>query len=293
MRLLAIIYMGCARGISTVSLNDMPTPGMEARRPSVAGLFYPSEPEILRAELARMLSEVPIGADLPKALIAPHAGYIYSGPIAASAYAQIASAHAVISRVVLLGPAHRAPIRGLAAPSANSFLTPLGHIPVDREAVNTALAFPQVEILDSAFDGEHCLEVQLPFLQHVLDDFSIVPLLVGSASGDQVADVLRSLWGGPETLVVVSSDLSHYCDYDRARQLDSDTSRAIENLAPDQIDDDGACGRQPVKGLLKVAQEFHLLAKTIDLRNSGDTAGPRGEVVGYGAYLFTPAGGAA
>ncbi len=189
-----------------------------------------------------------------------------------------------------MGPAHRTHVSGLAAPSIAAFQTPLGHVPVDQNAVRKVLTFPQVETFDAAFDDEHCLEVQLPFLQQVLDEFTIVPLLVGDASGDQVAEVMRTLWGGPETLVVVSSDLSHCYNYDRARRLDGMTSRAIEALEPDQISNDGACGRQSVKGLLKLAREFRLQSKIIDLRNSGDTVGPRSEVVGYGAYAFAATG---
>ena len=222
----------------------------------------------------------------PKALVAPHAGYIYSGPIAASAYARLAPVRGVVTRVVLLGPSHVVPLDGLAASSADAFLTPLGSVTVDRDAVEHTLRLPQVQVLDAAHAHEHSLEVHLPFLQRALDDFSLVPLVVGEASPDDVAQVLDELWGGSETLIVVSSDLSHYHDYETAKRLDSATSRAIESLAPQELDSESACGRFPVRGLLVAAQRRGLRAETIDLRSSGDTAGSREEVVGYGAYVF-------
>jgi len=258
------------------------------RPPAVAGAFYPSDPEELDQIVRCCLegAEAQSSKAAPKALIAPHAGYIYSGPIAASAYARLASVHSSIRRVVLLGPSHVVPLVGLAASSADAFLTPLGRIPVDRAAVERVLALPHVELLDRAHAQEHSLEVHLPFLQRVLDDFSLIPLVVGDASPEEVADVLDQLWGGPETLIVISSDLSHYHDYEAARQLDIATSQAIENLAPEEIHSEGACGRVPVRGLLVAAKRRGLHAETIDLRNSGDTAGPRDGVVGYGAYVF-------
>ena len=258
------------------------------RPPAVAGAFYPSDPEELDQIVRSCLegAEAQSSKAAPKALIAPHAGYIYSGPIAASAYARLASVRSSIRRVVLLGPSHVVPLVGLAASSADAFLTPLGRIPVDRAAVERVLALPHVELLDQAHAREHSLEVHLPFLQRVLDDFSLVPLVVGDASPEEVADVLDQLWGGPETLIVISSDLSHYHDYETARQLDAATSHAIENLSPEEIHGEGACGRVPVRGLLVVAKRRGLHAETIDLRNSGDTAGPRDGVVGYGAYVF-------
>jgi AmmeMemoRadiSam system protein B len=222
----------------------------------------------------------------PKALIAPHAGYIYSGPIAASAYATLAPAHATITRVVLLGPAHRVRVRGLAASSAAQFETPLGAIDLDRDAIELALTLPQVKLMDEAHVLEHSLEVQLPFLQEVLDRFSLAPFVVGDAGADEVAEVLDLLWGGPETLIVISSDLSHYHDYATARRLDAATTLAIESLRPQDIGYDQACGRIPVNGLLALARRRGLHAQTLDLRNSGDTAGPRDQVVGYGAYVF-------
>lgn len=277
--------MGLAAEISIV-----PHGAANIRTPSVAGMFYPSDPETLRSDVNRLLGEAGnLAATPPKAIIAPHAGFIYSGPIAASAYARVAAGRDTISRVVLLGPAHRTHVTGLAAPAATFFSTPLGDIEVDCDGIGRVLELPQVESHDAAFDGEHCLEVQLPFLQQVLDDFTIVPLLVGGATGAQVAEVLELLWGGPETLIVVSSDLSHYHPYADAKRIDAATSRAIEALDPARIGDDDACGRQPIKGLLQVARSLGLKAETIDQRTSGDTAGDRRQVVGYGAYGFTPA----
>ncbi len=263
------------------------------RRPAVAGLFYPDDAEQLASEVRGYLDAATTAAPpnqpsrkAPKALIAPHAGYVYSGPIAASAYARIADAAAGISRVVLLGPAHRLGFQGLAYCDAERFSTPLGEILVDRAAIDAIDDLPQVHRLDAAFDGEHCLEVQLPFLQILLEQFSIVPLLVGSAADDDVAEVLERLWGGAETLIVISSDLSHYLDYASAQAIDRRTSEAICALRPDAISTHQACGRHPIAGLLTEARLHRLDASLLDLRNSGDTAGPHDRVVGYGAYAF-------
>ena len=261
------------------------------REAAVAGQFYPGNTAELDAQVRRYLAvaERSLGENsspVPKAIIAPHAGYIYSGPIAASAYARLKSAHAVITRVVLLGPCHRVPVRGLALSGADYFRTPLGDVPVDKDAAATILNLPQVEVFDAAHALEHSLEVHLPFLQVVLDDFAVVPLVVGDANPQQVAQVLDALWGGPETVIVVSSDLSHYLDYDAARRIDATTCRAIETLNPAAISRDGACGRYPVGGLLEVAKRRGMAVTTLDLRNSGDTAGSKDHVVGYGSWMF-------
>ena len=256
------------------------------RKPAVAGTFYPADPAELREMISGFLKQAKRSDGLPKAIIAPHAGYIYSGPIAASAYAQIKPARGRIKRVVLLGPSHRVPFRGLAASGGDAFATPLGNVPIDKKAVEMIRDMPQVEILDAAHVMEHSLEVQLPFLQEVLGEFNLVPLAVGDASGQEIADVLEKLWGGPETLIVISSDLSHYQDYRTAERMDRATSDAIESLHPEDIGHEQACGRAPISGLLVAAKKHGLHAQTIDLRNSGDTAGPRDEVVGYGAYTF-------
>jgi MEMO1 family protein len=256
------------------------------RKPAVAGAFYPADPAELHSMIAGFLESAKPAGTPPKAVIAPHAGYIYSGPIAGSAYAQIAAARGKIKRVVLLGPSHRVPFTGLAVSRADAFATPLGRVPLDLDAIEELHDLPQVRVLEHAHTMEHSLEVQIPFLQEVLGDFKLVPLAVGEATADEVAEVLERLWGGPETLIVISSDLSHYHDYKTARKMDEATSKAIEALDPGEIDFDQACGRIPVSGLLLAARRHGLHAKTIDLRSSGDTAGPRDEVVGYGAYIF-------
>lgn len=256
------------------------------RRPAVAGLFYPAAPGPLRAQIEAFLADARSEGAAPKAVIAPHAGYAYSGPIAASAYARVRSARGIVRRVVLLGPAHRVAFRGLAAANATHFESPLGRMPVDESALDAIADLPQVVRLDAAHAREHSLEVHLPFLQAVLEAFRLVPLVVGEAAASEVGEVLERLWGGPETLVVVSSDLSHYYDYDAAVELDRATSKAIESLRYEDLDWESACGRVPLSGLLHVARKQGLAARTIDLRNSGDTAGTRDRVVGYGAYVF-------
>ena len=256
------------------------------REPAVAGTFYPANPEQLHLMLEQYLTDAATDAKGPKAIIVPHAGYIYSGPIAASAYARIKNVHDRISRVVLIGPSHRVAFRGLAVSRADTFATPLGQIAVDQAAVETILDLPFVEYLEQAHTYEHSLEVQLPFLQEVLDSFEIVPIVAGDASPEQVSQVLDALWGGDETLIVISSDLSHYHDYASAQQMDESTSRVIEQLQYEQLDSEFACGNVPVSGLLKLARKKSLSVLTIDLRNSGDTAGDKDRVVGYGAYVI-------
>ena len=259
------------------------------RPPAVAGTFYPDDPARLSAQLEVLLADAQLASDAggwPRALIAPHAGYIYSGPIAASAYARIAPGRDTITRVVLLGPAHRVPVRGLAVSSAESFDTPLGLVPLDHDAIDRCQTLPGVCVSDEAHAAEHSLEVHLPFLQTVLGKFSLVPLVVGDASPDEVAGVIDLLWDGPETLIVVSSDLSHYEPYSVAARLDGATQRAIEGLRPGDISSAQACGRIPVQGLLLAAQRRGLRVETLDVRSSGDTAGSRDAVVGYGAWSF-------
>ncbi|HKJ23341.1 MAG TPA: AmmeMemoRadiSam system protein B [Myxococcota bacterium] len=258
------------------------------RPPAVAGVFYPSDPVELRLAIRRQLADVhALGADapVPRAVIVPHAGYVYSGPVAASVYARLAACRGRVRRVVLLGPSHRVPLAGLAAPSVEGFATPLGTVPIDREAVARLAALPQVAVRDDAHRDEHSLEVQLPFLQEVLGRFSLVPLVVGDTPPEAVAEVIEALWDEPGTLVVVSSDLSHYHDYATARRRDAATSRAIEALDPGSIGPEDACGCHPVGGLLVAARRHGLGCRVVDLRSSGDTAGPRDRVVGYGSYV--------
>ena len=257
------------------------------REPAVAGQFYPGTADELSTVVQGFLDEtaVPDGPT-PKAMIAPHAGYVYSGPIAASAYTHLRPAHDTITRVVLLGPCHRVAVQGLALSGADAFRTPLGDVTVDQDAAAAIADLPQVQVFDATHELEHSLEVHLPFLQVVLDAFSVVPLVVGEAAPESVAEVLEALWGGPETLIVVSSDLSHYLDYDAAQKLDGETCRAIEELDPGAIAREGACGRFPVGGLLAVAKRRGMSVQTLDVRNSGDTAGLRDQVVGYGSWIF-------
>ncbi len=256
-----------------------------ARPAAVAGLFYPGGREALRSAVAGLLGSVPEAARQPKALIVPHAGYEYSGAVAASAYRLLSGHASAIQRVVLLGPAHRVPLVGLAAPTVGAFETPLGRVAIDQAAIDTIMDLPHVQRSDLPHQGEHSLEVQLPFLQVVLPGARLVPLVVGSALAETVAAVVRRLWDGPETLLVVSSDLSHYHGYREARDLDSATSQRILSLTGG-LAGEQACGCYAINGLLGVARARHMAVKLADLRNSGDTSGEKTRVVGYGAYAF-------
>lgn len=262
----------------------------QIRPTAVAGSFYTGDPRALASEVAVMLEEAEQHAEkqatLPKAVIVPHAGYIYSGPVAASAYALLEQGRGIYRRVVLLGPVHRVPVRGLALPSTEGFATPLGIVPLDLDAMAKIAGLPQVVEYDAAHAMEHSLEVQLPFLQAVLDDFKLVPLAVGDATPQEVAEVLERLWDGPETLIVISSDLSHFLTYREAQQIDGITARAILDLRW-PLSHEQACGGTPVNGLLLAAQHHHLKPRLLNLQNSGDTAGDKARVVGYGAFAFT------
>jgi MEMO1 family protein len=261
----------------------------DVRPAAVAGMFYPGEPAALAANVRACLVEAAMrpraDGPRPKALIVPHAGYVYSGPIAAAAYARLAAAHATIRRVVLLGPTHRMAVRGLALPSVRAFATPLGEVGIDRKAAALALTLPQVQENDATHAQEHALEVQLPFLQAVIDDFLIVPFAVGEATAEEAADVLERLWGGPETLILISSDLSHYHPYAEARAIDRGSADRILGRSP-QLDYEQACGATPINALLLCAQRHDLAPELLDLRNSGDTAGDRMRVVGYASFAF-------
>ncbi|HYC35522.1 MAG TPA: AmmeMemoRadiSam system protein B [Usitatibacter sp.] len=268
---------------------------MAVTRPAaVSGMFYPGEPSALAAEVASYLADVTTSAPAtpPKAIIAPHAGYIYSGAIAASIYARLRPLQGSVRRVVLAGPAHRVLVRGAAVTSASAFDTPLGPVAVDVEATALLRELPFVEVSDAAHAREHSLEVHLPFLQSVLGEFRLAPVVVGDATPDQVASIYDLLWGGDETLIVVSSDMSHYLRYDEARLRDGRTARAILDLR-DELEPEEACGAAPINGLLRVARRRGLRPEQVDLRNSGDTAGDRDRVVGYGAFAFhAPVAGA-
>jgi AmmeMemoRadiSam system protein B/AmmeMemoRadiSam system protein A len=262
---------------------------MSAIRPAaVAGMFYPGASVELGRDVLAMLDETriaPLVPGVPKGLIVPHAGYIYSGAVAANAYALLRPAVGIVKRVVMLGPCHRVAVRGLALPAAAAFETPLGRVEIDADAVAAIRGLPQVGVNAATHAHEHSLEVQLPFLQQLLKEFKLVPLVVGTATPGEVAEVLDALWGGPETLVVISSDLSHYHPYDEARALDRRTVQAIAELRVD-IDHAQACGATPVTGFLVAAKRRGLQPELLDLRNSGDTAGGRDRVVGYTSFAF-------
>jgi len=257
------------------------------RPPAVAGLFYPAAPDELRAMVGGFLATAAESSrprEGLRALVAPHAGYVYSGGVAGSAFQGLGENGTSFERVVVLGPSHFHPFEGLALPSAGAYLTPLGEVPLDSELTERASALPQVRVADAAHAREHAIEVELPFLQEALVEFSVLPLVVGAASPESVAEVLERVWS-PDVLVVISSDLSHYLEYDQAVRVDSETSRRIVELDA-TIPHDRACGATPLNGLLLVAQRRGLAARVVDLCNSGDTAGDRGRVVGYGAFDF-------
>ena len=261
---------------------------MGTRAAAVAGTFYPGEARRLTAAVEAYLADARPATQPQalKAVIAPHAGYRYSGPIAGSAYSRLVSQAKGIERVILLGPSHRVPFIGVAASAAATFDTPLGAVPVDRDAIEALIKDGLVRENDLAHAREHSLEVHLPFVQRVFPGALVVPLLAGDEDPSGMAAILARLWGGPETVIVVSSDLSHFHDYETACRLDRETAEVIEARRPGGVDFDQACGATPVNALLQIAADKGLSAATIDLRNSGDTAGPRNEVVGYGAFVF-------
>jgi MEMO1 family protein len=267
----------------------MPEPHREqAIRPAaVAGLFYPANPSELRSAIEDLLanSKVTHKSGSIRAVIAPHAGYVYSGPVAAKAFASLRVANHHVGRAVIIGPAHRMRIQGIAVPSARAFATPLGNIALDATAIQEIVTLPSVVVDDEPHANEHALEVELPFLQTVLGSVRIVPLLVGLATPQEVAEVLSRLWDD-DTVIVVSSDLSHYLRYEDARRRDCATAEAIDRLDAAAIDFEDACGAIPIRGLLNETKRRNLSIECLDLRNSGDTAGDRDRVVGYGAWAI-------
>jgi AmmeMemoRadiSam system protein B len=282
---------------------------IRVRPAAVAGLFYPDDPVALRSTVVSLLAARSRGAAgtparrPPKAVIAPHAGYSYSGPIAASAFAALTpgaagSAGAAgaagaagdasapdVRRVVLLGPSHQVPLRGLGLPGVERFATPLGMVPLDLEAAAAVDRLPQVAVRPDAHEAEHSLEVELPFLQVLLGPFELLPLVVGEAGGEEVAEVLELVWGGDDTVLVVSSDLSHYLPAEAAERVDRETAAQILALAG-PLTSRQACGAVPINGLLVAARRQGLVPRQLDLRHSGDTSGDRSRVVGYGAWAF-------
>lgn len=256
------------------------------RAPAVAGTFYPEDPQQLQQQVQNHLAQGVPTTHRPKALIAPHAGYIYSGPIAGSAYRTLAPIAEQIEKVILLGPAHRVAFQGVAAPHSTHFRTPLGEVPIDQPLLQQVLSLPAIIQHDEPHRMEHSLEVQLPFLQQLLPHFTLLPLVVGQSTPETIATLLDHCWGGRETLIVISSDLSHYLPYEQAQQLDQQSSTAITTFHGEALVPESACGRLPIQGLLQLTRRKRLTATTLDLRNSGDTAGDHARVVGYGAYLF-------
>jgi MEMO1 family protein len=260
---------------------------MTTRPAAVAGQFYPRDPDRLRTQVLDFIADVGRSVDVtPKALVAPHAGYKYSGRVAAAAFATLRDHAEAIKRVVLIGPAHYVHVRGIAAPTVDDFESPLGRVPLDVEALDKTADLQFVIRADAPHAPEHALEVELPFLQTVLGSFQMMPLVVGDAAPQDVAQVLRKLWGGSETLIVVSSDLSHYHGYETARRLDLATAAAIERGDWASLGPNEACGYLALAGLLVEAERRGLKAWRLSLCNSGDTAGSRDRVVGYGAWMF-------
>jgi hypothetical protein len=258
----------------------------DVRRAAVAGMFYPMEAGLLARQVDEFFARAAGGLERrPKALVVPHAGYVYSGPVAASAYELLREASASIQRVVLLGPSHYVPLTGMAVPTSGTFETPLGRIPLDLAGIKRVLTLDAVRPCDEAHRREHSLEVQLPFLQRCLGEFTLLPVVVGSCEPQKVAELIESEWGDQQTLLVVSTDLSHYLPYDRARETDRLTAGHILSLRPD-LSGDQACGCYALNGLLLAARRHAMDVDTLDLRNSGDTAGPADRVVGYGAFAL-------
>ncbi len=256
------------------------------RPPAVAGMFYPDDPVELQDQINHYLyEEADPGTQVPKAIIVPHAGYIYSGSIAAAAYRSIMQYRHVIRKIILLGPAHRVPVRGLALPTVDQFETPLDEVKLDVKTISSLVNdYPQITYSDLAHAEEHSLEVQLPFLQSILASFRLIPFVVGDATETEVAEVIEHLWGGDECLIVISSDLSHFHNYHKAVKLDQQTAELIEAFKGNELPERSACGRIPIGGLLRVARQRKMSIERFDLRNSGDTAGDKQQVVGYGAW---------
>lgn len=296
----AIAGLPCFRFVHRVQMSRV-LPGLAAydmlveqgkktvRPPAVAGRFYPHDAEVLARTVADLMAgATSVSNGWVRAVIAPHAGYIYSGVIAAEAFASLATLKGRVERLVIIGPAHYVAFHGIAVPSVEAFDTPMGAMPLDRGAIASIAALSQVVVDDAAHAPEHALEVELPFLQTVLGTVPIIPLVVGSARAEEVAETLERLWD-ENTLVVVSSDLSHYHDYETARRLDTATATAIEGYDEEAIGPDAACGSLALRGMLIEAKRRGLAIERLDLRNSGDTAGDRNRVVGYGAWAVRKA----
>jgi len=259
---------------------------MRVREPAVAGMFYPAGADQLRHDIAALLQNAPAASGpLPKVLILPHAGYMYSGGVAATACKLLRTHREGIRRVALFGPAHRVYLEGMAVPSTDAFATPLGTVPLDRKLIDDIATLPGMSVSDDAHQDEHSLEVQLPFLQTVLDEFTLVPVVVGHAAPGQVAVIIDAVWGGPETLIVISSDLSHFLSYEQARKFDATTCSAILTKSS-QLSGEQACGANAINGLMQARHCQPLAVETVAMCNSGDTCGDKNRVVGYGAFIL-------
>ena len=266
------------------------------RPPAVASLFYPGEAAELKQNLREMLDEASEAEDpnedLPadqylKALIVPHAGYVYSGTTAALAYHLLRKNRDDFHRILLLGPAHRVWLEGIAFPGTDAFETPLGRIPLAKQQIRELLRFPEVQLRDDAHQDEHCLEVQLPFLQEILNEFELIPAVVGEISPDSLSGLLENLLEDPQNLLLLSTDLSHFHSYSEAQAIDQKTAEAIESFEDEKILPEQACGAHPLRGLLRHARIQGWKIQRLGLCNSGDTAGSKDRVVGYGAWALS------
>lgn len=265
---------------------------MVVRIPAVAGQFYPLNPRELEATVRNYVTATPYSLDvpprsvLPKALIVPHAGYMYSGSVAGHVYSLLQPVRKSVHRVILVGPSHYVHFEGIGITSADAFETPLGDIPIDRETNSKLLELPFVVSQDEAHGPEHSLEVQLPFLRQCLDNFELVPLVFGRIEPAHIADALRLVWGGAETLIVISSDLSHFLDDESCRRIDTETAQIIESLDTERLTSERACGAKGIQGLMILAREKGLHIRTLELKNSSDASGDRRRVVGYGGFYI-------
>jgi AmmeMemoRadiSam system protein B len=259
---------------------------MHIRPAAMVGTLYPADAEQLSAQLAKLLLSCQQSIETPKVIIAPHSGYLFSGQVAACAYRSLSHIAPTISRVILVGPSHQQHCHGIALPTADYFQTPLGEVSVDQQALKQLEQLTDVNFNDSVHELEQSLELQLPFLQLCLLNFTIVPIIIGTTHAHHVAQVLNSVWGSNETLIVISTDLSHYLDYQQAKNIDFKTCHEISQLS-DLITEQQACGSTVLNGLMKVAKQRNLAAKLLDCRNSGDTTGSKDKVVGYASFIFS------
>lgn len=261
---------------------------LKIQHPVVAGTFYPDNPSRLKQMLKYLLSKTSAHKKQARALIVPHAGYIYSGAIAATAYARLRAEKQNIKKIVLIGPSHHLGFQGVALNTAEQFLTPLGAIAVNGEAIKRIATLPFAHFINQAYSKEHSLEVHLPFLQSVIGTFSLIPVVTGKVSAEQLCELIELFWGDLETIIIISSDLSHFLEYEAAQHQDKKTSAFIEQLQYEKLDRRAACGYIPISGLLALARKKSLQVKTLDLRNSADTAGSahKNRVVGYGSYAI-------